>query len=587
VIALRFSMVEKSRKKIMIMAPMIMIVCFVGGWFAEALVGDDYYYEVKRGLRLFGDVYKNITEKYVDDITPREFIRSGIDGLLSRLDPYTVFYEGDESSDLDALMLGKYGGIGISVGIKDGCITVISTMDGSPASKAGILPGDRIVTVNGVTTKDIKLQDMSNYVKGEPGTKVKLTIQREGEPHRLDFELVREMIAIENISYAGILEDRIGYIKLTKFSKTANYDLVRALKDLKENGMQSLILDLRGNPGGLLDVAIDITNQFVKKGQAITFTKGRAAESTHYYTATNDPLIPDMPMAVLVDGGSASAAEIVSGALQDLDRAVIVGSTTFGKGLVQTVYPLQERDAVIKITTAKYFTPSGRCIQKEDYSKHAKKNEKVQDDGEGNSDTFGLEDALPDSMKTDTSRRAPKEGYRTSSGRAVYANGGIAPDVEIRNPDYTIYFRELLKRGLLFDYATNFVAHHKTIDSNFSVDERILGEFGSYVQSKKFLYTSIAEQQLSELVNYSKRSNYRKHFTDKVIQLLGDLKEEKSQDFENSKPLMKRALELEIISRYFGNRARIIAGFKYDKAYMEAANLLRDREKYKHILAGK
>lgn len=565
---------------------MVIMVSFIGGWFAEALVGDDYYYEVKRGLRLFGDIYKNITEKYVDDISPREFIRSGIDGLLSTLDPYTVFYEGDESSDLDALMLGKYGGIGISVGIKDGYVTVITTMDGSPAQRAGILPGDRMISVNGLTTKEIKLQDMSNYVKGEPGTKIKLTIMREGEPHRLEFELVREMIAIENITYTGILEGNIGYIRLTKFSKTANYDLVRALKDLKQNGMRALILDLRGNPGGLLDVAIDITNQFVKKGQMITFTKGRAAESTRYYNAANDPLIPDIPMAVLVDGGSASASEIVTGALQDLDRAVIIGTTTFGKGLVQTVYPLQERDAVIKITTAKYFTPSGRCIQKEDYSKHTRKTERVQDDELANYETFGVEERTADSSDTD-STQVLKGAYKTLAGRAVYANGGIAPDVEIKNPDYSIYYRELLKRGLLFDYATNFVSRHKTVDSNFAVDDQILDDFKSYLTSRHFLYTSLAEHQLDDLTAYSKKSNYRKNFIDKVSQLRADLLEEKYRDFENSKPLIKSTIEQEILSRYFGNRARILAGFKYDKAYLEAVKLLRDREKYKYILAGK
>ncbi len=577
-----------TRIKAGTLAILLLSVTFLGGWFAESLVGDDYYYEVKRGIRLFGDIYKNITEKYVDEVSPKEFIRSGIDGLLATLDPYTVYYEGNESNDLDALMMGKYGGIGISVGIKDGFITVITTLDGSPAQRAGILPGDRIVSVNGLTAHDISLQEMSNYVKGEPGSTVKLTILREGQDHRMDFELVREMIAIENIAYAGVLQGSVGYIKVTKFSKTANFDFVRALKDLKQAGMQSLIVDLRGNPGGLLDVAIDMTNQFVKKGETITLTKGRVADATRSYQAANEPLFPDLPLIVLVDGGSASASEIVSGALQDLDRAVIIGSTTFGKGLVQTVYPLQERDAVIKITTAKYFTPSGRCIQKEDYAaKRLRKQEKPTEDERENFDTFGYDAEGADTLRTDSARTEAQQVFKTAGGRKVYANGGITPDIEIPLGEYTVYFREILKRGLIFDFATNFVAHHAKIDSDFAVGDAVMDEFRQYLVSRNFNYVSAAENYTESIAALAKKNHFNSSTSETVDLLRKHLQNEKQKDFENSRPLLARTLEQEIIGRYFGNKARIVRSFKYDPAYQEAMGLLKNREKFKQVLAGK
>lgn len=569
-------------------AVLLLSVSFFGGWFAESLVGDDYYYEVKRGIRLFGDVYKNITEKYVDEISPKDFMRTGIDGLLATLDPYTVYYEGDESSDLDALMMGKYGGIGISVGIKDGYITVITTLDGSPAQRAGILPGDRIVSVNGLTAHDISLQEMSNYVKGEPGTKVRLTVLREGQDHRLDFELIREMIAVENIPFAGVLNGTVGYIKITKFSKTANFDFVRALKDLKQEGMQSLIVDLRGNPGGLLDAAIDITNQFVKKGEVITYTKGRIPDASRNYTAVNDPMFPNMPLVVLVDGGSASASEIVAGGLQDLDRGVIIGATTFGKGLVQTVYPLQERDAVIKITTAKYFTPSGRCIQKEDYaSKRIRKKEQPAEEEREGYDTFGSGDTAPDTTGTLPDSAQAKQVFKTAGGRRVFANGGITPDIEIPSAEFTVYFREILRRGLIFDFATNFVAYHPQIDSGFFVDEKTIEEFGKFLALKNFNYESVAERQIDAIAELSKKNKFEESTGRKIDELREQLRAEKQKDFVNSKQFIKEALEQEIVSRYFGNRGRIVRSFKYDPVYQEALTLLKNREKYQQVLAGK
>lgn len=561
------------------------VFIFVGTATGAWLNDQDYYQEVRRGMRLFGDVYKNLTEKYVEEITPHDVLRSGIDGMLSSLDPYTAYYEDEESSDLDVIMMGKYGGVGISVGIKNGYITVISTMDHSPGQRAGILPGDRIMAVDGLTSKQLKLKEMSYYVKGEPGTKLRLTIQREGEPHPFDVELVREMIAVENIAFSGLLDPQVGYIKLTKFSKTAPADFLSAVRSLKSLGMKALVLDLRGNPGGLLDAAIEITNHFVKKGQLITYTKGRAPEATRYYTAESDPLFPDLPLVVLVDKGSASASEIVSGALQDLDRAVIIGSTTFGKGLVQTLYPLSDRDAVMKITTAKYFTPSGRCIQKEVYKGGYHRHVPADDEEALTDDTFGL----GDTMETEPVRLSDtvKVTFKTNGGRIVYANGGITPDVVVPDKPAPLYFSEILKSGLIFDYATSYMASHKQEDSVFSVTDSVLVDFRQYLQKRHFTYRSAVDKELEQAGIYAQKSGYSRAFVDAIRNLRNDLASEKEHDFLTSREFIRTTLEQEIVSRYHGNRSRLITMLRQDAAYAEALKVLQDRERYKVILAGR
>ncbi len=563
---------------------------FTMGFIAERTLDGDYYREVKRGLRLMGDVYKNISEKYVDEIPPREFMRTGIDEMLQTLDPYTAFYEEAESGDLNALMNGKYGGIGVNVGIRAGYITVISTLTGSPAQKSGILPGDRIFSVDGETSKTLKIQDMSARVKGDPGSKVRLSILREGSDVPLSFELIREMIPLENISYFGVSKDNVGYIKLNKFSRTAGSDFNRALKEMKQQNMQSLILDLRGNPGGLLDAAIEITNQFVKKGEMITYTRGRIEDANRDYKATNDPLYPGLPLAVLVDGGSASASEIESGSLQDLDRAVVIGSNTFGKGLVQTVYPLVERDAVIKITTAKYFTPSGRCIQKEFYShKRAPRESKKADDEEDTHenwiDTFGFDESEESRAASDTSQPPIPKSFMTKNGRIVYSNGGVKPDVELSQDASTPYMREILKGGFIFDFATRYRAKNARIDSNFTADEKLMSEFKSYLGQRKFVFHSESEKSLNLLKSRSIEHQYSSEFVSRIENLKSDLIREEARDFELSKQSIKKYVEIEIVSRYWNESARVEYTLMEDRYYQEALGLLKDKAKFHKILA--
>lgn len=551
-------------------------------WMADALWGDgDYYYEVKKGLRLFGDIYKHVTEKYVDEITPHGFIRAGIDGLLQDLDPYTIYYEGEESSELDLLMQGKYGGIGVSIGVKDGYLTVISTADQSPGHRAGILPGDRILSVDGFTSHDLNYQELSNMVRGEPGTLVRLTISRPGLERTLEFELVREMVHVENITYHAVLEGGVGYIKLTKFAKDADAEFAAALKELERQGMKSLVIDIRGNPGGLLEVAIDIANHFIRRGETITFTRGRTAESNRIYKATRDPGYEKLPVAVLVDEGSASASEILSGALQDLDRAIIVGSPTFGKGLVQTIYPLQERNSVLKITTAKYYTPSGRSIQKPGYRQS--KPRRVQSRDTEN-DTFGDGDGT---IRDDQTDREDSASFRTLSGRRVFAHGGIQPDIVVKNNPISPYFAEILRRGIIFDFATHFVARHSRIDSLFEMQEQDMTALRKLVDSSGFHFISSVEKSLDGLDSLTRTAGFPDEFEQNLEELRAIAVDERKKEFEKNYVLIKRTAEQEIISRFYGNRGRIAASLRNDIVLASATKVLSDQLRYDAILAGR
>ncbi len=550
-----------------------------------AWTGDgDYYQEVKKGLRLFGDIYKNVTEKYVDEIRPGEFIRAGIDGLLADLDPYTVYYEGSETSELDLLMLGKYGGIGVSIGVKDGYLTVISTADQSPGRRAGILPGDRIVAVDGQTLGTLNYQEMSNLVRGDPGTKVHLTIVRPGLERTLEFQLIRETVHVENISYAGMIADGVGFIKLTKFSKNAEVEFAGAMEDLQRRGMKSLIIDLRGNPGGLLEVGIDIANQFIRRGSIITVTRGRTAESNRVYQATRDPRYPELPLAVLVDEGSASASEVLAGALQDLDRAVIIGMPTFGKGLVQSVYPLQERNSVLKITTAKYYTPSGRCIQKANYrGSHVRRGALI-DNTEN--ETFGQSQQM---LRLDST--ADTTTYRTASGRKVYGNGGIQPDVVVQEEPPTEYVSEILRRGLIFDFVTRhyqFLTQHAlSIDSAYEISDSDLNAFRTLVDTTRFEYVSRIEQRLSEVDTLARTGHYPDDFGRQLSALRKTVRSHREGEFHRNAQTIKRTIELEMISRALGNHGRIAAALREDRVVAEARKVLSEKTRYQMILSGR
>lgn len=556
-----------------------LISILVGGW---AFIQSDYYHDVKKNLKLFGELYKYIADRYVEEVHPHELMRAGIDGMLERLDPYTVFYEGEESSDLDVLMTGQYGGIGISIGMKKSNITVISTMDGSPAQRAGIRPGDRIIAVDGISAQNMRLEHLSLKVKGEPGTELILTIQRENAPEPVDFRLKREIILVDNISYSGFVAPEIGYVRLARFSKTATSDLMKSLQELKRDSLRGMILDLRGNSGGMLDAAVEIANFFIRKGERITYTKGKALESARYYDAVYEPVLEKIPLVVLVDGGSASASEIVAGAVQDLDRGVIIGEQTFGKGLVQTVYPIQDK-SMLKITTAKYYTPSGRCIQKEQYPfKRVPRKSAADRDDEGKDDpdtgNVTKEDSLP---------RLERQMFYTKNRRPVYASGGVTPDIEIRPDTLSAYHADILKQGFLFDFATHFVSRHPVMDSGFVFHDSVMAQFDAFVASRKYVYRSSAEKELAQFQRIFEQEGAIKQVTKELQSLETVILSMKEKQLAAKKTAIAQAIELELAGRYFGNKNRIRRSFAYDRVLREAVSVLNDSARYGRLLGRK
>jgi len=442
----------------------------------------EYFFKINKGIDIYGRVYRELAVNYVDELDPDKLMRSGIDGMLGSLDPYTTFIGEEEGGEVDLLTTGKYGGIGITIGIRDGFVTVTSLMDGYAAQRQGLQVGDRILEIEGVSMIGAKPEQVRSLTRGEPGTIVHMKIEREGEQKTLEFAIVREEVRIKNISYTGFLGDGsdtagsrrnaaggLAYVRLDRFSRGAGDELRLALKDLQLKGtVRGLILDLRDNPGGLLDAAVDVVSKFVPQGSLVVTTRGREQGSEKKYLAKEEPLDKDVPLVVLVNRNSASASEIVAGAIQDLDRGVVLGTRTFGKGLVQTIEPLVY-NTQLKITTARYYTPSGRSIQEVDYMHRGKD---------------GLFETTPDSLKRQ---------FETAGGRTVYEHGGITPDSVVTEREPSSLYRELLRKSLFFRFVTSLVAQQRDSSAKIPQDAFLLSEFKKFVADKGFSYEDPGE----------------------------------------------------------------------------------------------
>jgi len=388
-------------------------------------VKNDIYRQIKDSQRTINNVYKYIITHYVDDINLERFTKMSIDNMLTELDPYTVYLVDDQKSGIDMLTNGKYGGVGIQIGKRDNRITVIAPTDNSPAKKAGIQSGDVLIKIEGKDTKNMSMDDAAKLIRGKKGTDITLTIERFNEDEPIEFVLTREDIPVKDVSFSGMVDESIGYIRLTRFSKNSALEVEESLNSLLQNDLSSIILDLRDNPGGLLNSAISILDMFIQKGELLVWTSGKAKQSNKKYYSKKNPLVPsDIRIAVLINGGSASASEIVAGVIQDLDRGVVIGRKSFGKGLVQTVYNI-DRNKALKVTTAKYYIPSGRLIQKSGYLP---------------------EDLLLDSTKVDTL-------FETIGGREVISGGGITPDHIIELEDRKPILLAALRKGMFFSYV--------------------------------------------------------------------------------------------------------------------------------------
>lgn len=547
-----------SRKKIFGFSSLLVLLALSLGFMPPE---GDYYFKINKSIDVFGRVYKEIATNYVDEVDPEKFMRAGIEGMLSTLDPYTVFIDRESSDEVDLLTNGRYGGIGVTIGSRDGAIQVMTVMDGYSAQRAGILPGDRILEVDGKSVAGKKPEEVRSLTRGEPGTEVKLLIEREGEPKPLLFVLVREEIQLKNVTYADFVEKGIAYIRLERFSRKAGDELRLAIKELKaRDEITGLVLDLRGNPGGLLDAAVDVVSKFVPKGSLIVATKGRRPDTEKQYTSIEEPLLPETPLVVLTDRASASASEIVAGAIQDLDRGLILGTRTFGKGLVQTIVPLNY-GAQLKLTTARYYIPSGRSIQEIDYMRKQKD---------------GVLATVPDSLK---------KGFRTRNGRTVYEHGGITPDsvVEIEDPGPMV--RELHRKALFFKFANAYFATHKK--ENFTgVTDAVLEEFRKYLVRQKFDYKEESDGKVSELRQMAERSRYSREILDDLDLLSAALEREKERGFDRYKKYIARELNVEMTARVKGETGRIAASLQDDNQLQAAAGLLKNLKMYTARLRG-
>jgi len=525
----------------------------------------DDFFEVSKNLDIFATLFREVNLYYVDEVQPGQLMKTGIDAMLESLDPYTNYIPEDDIEDARFMTTGQYGGIGALIRQRDGLVVISEPYENSPAAKADLRAGDVVLEVEGRSTKGKTTSDVVKVLKGQPNTPVKLLIKRDGEEKPIEKTIMREEIKVNNVPYYGMVDDKIGYIKLTGFTDEAGREVKEALTKLKENpALEGVILDLRGNPGGLLREAINIVNIFVEKGLDIVSTKGKVKEWDKVYKSINNPVDVKIPVAVLVNRSSASASEIVSGSLQDLDRAVVIGQRSFGKGLVQTSRPLSY-NTQMKITTSKYYIPSGRCIQAKDYSHR-------NEDG-----SVGM---VPDSLIRE---------FKTRNGRKVFDGGGVNPDVSLPMREYSPIARTLLTNNLIFDFATQFRIKNPTIPSakDFTVDNALFTELVAYLSTREYSYETESEQLLKDLKVTAEKEKYFTAIESEYNQLKQKMMHDKNADIEKSRLELSELLADEIASRYYFQKGRIENSFSADPEVKKAIEVLKNKEMYGDVVMGK
>lgn len=533
---------------------------------------DDRNFQISKNLDLFNSMFKELDMFYVDTLNPEKVIQNGVEGMLALTDPYTEYYPEEEISSLKEMTTGKYGGIGAAIRYYEAKdrIAVVEPTEGMPAAEAGVKAGDIILSVGGkeMTRGTMKPQDFSQKVsdalRGEPGTSFILKVMRplKNDSTILEFKITRKNIRTNPVPYYGMVRDSIGYLALSSFTENSAKDVKKAFIELKAQGAKSLILDLRDNGGGSLAEAVDIVNFFVPKGQEIVVTKGKLKQAQGSYKTQNEPIDTQIPMAVLVNGASASASEIVSGSLQDLDRAVIIGTRTFGKGLVQTIRPLPY-NGTLKVTTSKYYIPSGRCIQAIDY---AKKN------------ADGSVARTPDSLTN---------VFRTAAGREVRDGGGIRPDIEVKGdrvPNIVFY---LMNEDIIFDYATRYCWDHPALASvdSFQLTDADYKEFKELVKSRDFKYDRQSEKMLKNLKEVAEFEGYMEGAAEEFKALEKKLNHNLDRDLDYFAKQIKGYISQEIVTRYFYQRGAAMERLKEDEDLEKAIEVLHDAERYKQILS--
>ncbi len=524
----------------------------------------DKYFELSKNLDIFATLFKELNTYYVDETQPGQLMKTAIDGMLMSLDPYTNYIPESQIEDFKFMTTGQYGGIGALIHKDSSYVVISEPYEGFPAFKAGLRAGDKVIEIDGQDVREKSTSDISEFLKGQAGTEVKLKILELKSGKEVQKSLVRENIKVDDVPYYGLVDDKIGYIKLISFTQTASKSFIDAFKDLKEQGMEQLIFDLRGNGGGLLIEAVNIVNTFIPKGKLVVETKGKLSEWDQTYLAANAPIDTEIPVVILVDQGSASASEIVAGALQDYDRALLIGSQTFGKGLVQQTRPLSY-NAQLKVTVAKYYIPSGRCIQKIDYSN---KNEE------------GEAEKVPDSLI---------RGFKTLvNKREVFDGKGIKPDLATDRDNLSQVSATLLAKLLIFDYASYYYVNHDNIKSpkEFTLSDEEYADFIAFLKDKDYNYETKSEHLLENLKKTAEKEGYFARIDKEFKNLQLKIEEEKDEDLEHFKDEIKQILENEIISRYYFQNGRIIQSLDDDPDVLEAKDVLKNQTKYNQLLSG-
>lgn len=533
---------------------------------------DDRNFQISKNLDIFNSIFKELDLFYVDTVNAEKMIQTGVEGMLSLTDPYTEYYPEEEVSSLKEMTTGKYGGIGAAIRYYEAKdrIAVVEPTEGMPAAEAGVKAGDIILSVGGkeMVRGDMKPQEFSSKVsealRGEPGTSFVLKVLRplKNDSTVMEFKITRKNIRTNPVPYYGIVKDSIGYLALSSFTENSAKDFKKAFIELKQKGAKSLIIDLRDNGGGSLSEAVDIVNLYVPKGQEIVVTKGKVRQAQGSYKTQNEPVDTQIPLAVLVNGATASASEIVSGSLQDLDRAVVIGSRTFGKGLVQTIRPLPY-NGTLKVTTSKYYIPSGRCIQAIDY---AKKN------------ADGSVARTPDSLTT---------VFHTAAGREVRDGGGIRPDIEVKGdkiPNIVFY---LMNDDLIFDYATQYCWDHPTLASvdDFKLTDADYEAFKKLVKSRNFTYDRQSEKMLKSLKEIAEFEGYMTEAAEEFKALEKKLNHNLDRDLDYFAKPIKEYISQEIVTRYFYQRGAAMERLKDDTDLEEAIKVLQNPVRYREILS--
>lgn len=531
---------------------------------ALSLAFSEDLFQVSKNLDIFASVFKELNINYVDEVNSSKLIKTGIDAMLNDLDPYTEYVQESDIEDYRMKYVStQYGGIGASVVSRNGKVLITEPFEGFPAQKADLRAGDQILEINNVSLKGKDSEEVSQMLKGSKGTPVKLVILRNGISRSFEKNLVREEIRQPNVSYHGMLDNNVGYIKLDKFLENSGQEVRDALADLRKNNLNGLVLDLRYNGGGILQEAVKIVNLFVDKDVLVVVQKGRNNESTINYKTTGSPVEPNLPLVVLINNRSASASEIVAGSLQDLDRAVVIGQRSFGKGLVQQTFKLPY-NSLVKVTVAKYYTPSGRCIQALDYTHRS---------------PDGNVEKVADSLITE---------YKTRGGRLVYNGSGIYPDIFVKPVKYSQITQVLASKYYIFDYANRYRNSRETIPlpGQFRLSDAEYSDFVNYLSDKDYNYFTTTEKILNDLKEAAEKEQKMNDIRAEFDGLKSKVSFSKKNDLQQFKEEIRRVLENEIIARYYYEQGRLKNNFKYDNDIAKSLTVIADKNTFASVLKG-